>query len=158
MRYVFMSFKPLYARKIIDGVKDCEIRTYFGEIGSGDIVVVYASTPVKAVLGEFIVEDVAVGKFESVIEYLRMCCRMFDEDNWRFVNEHYVSSKRKLIVIKISSVERYRNPVTLETLKRLVPGFRPPISYTYIDPELYAAIRGLGMDTGRAKDIILARV
>ena len=143
---ILMSFKPLYAEQILSRRKDCEIRTFFGPIESGDEVLVYESSPVKAFTGVFRVEGAVVARASEAIEFVRSSCSMFDEENWRFVEEHYVGSRRRLVVIVIDleSVRRLRKPVTLEEIRSIVPAFRPPMSYSRISDELYEAVLELG--------------
>ena len=146
MKYVFMSFKPIYAMKIVRREKDCEVRTYFSSLSNGDHVLVYASSPLKAVLGEFTVEDVAIGIYPEIEQYLKNQCLLFDEDNWAFVRKHYLRSKRKLIIIKICNVEVFPKPVYLSRIKSLFPVFRPPMSYIVIDQNLYKKIKEIAYD------------
>lgn len=51
-RTVLMSIRPGYAEKILAGLKQYELRKRFG-IRTGDRIILYASTPIKAVVGEF---------------------------------------------------------------------------------------------------------
>ncbi len=140
-----MSFKPVYAFKIVEGSKDCEVRTYFSYIPRGSKVVIYASSPTKAVIGEFTVADVFIGNYLDTLKYLRTCCYLFDEENWRFFNEHYIGSKRKLIVLKVENPIQYSRPISLDELRRLFPTFRPPISYVRINEEFYLLLRELAI-------------
>ena len=48
-----MSIKPLFAEQILSGQKRYELRRRAGEISAGSLVVLYASNPVKAIVGEF---------------------------------------------------------------------------------------------------------
>ncbi len=132
MGRVVMSFKPLYAEQILRGEKDCEIRTFFGPIEPGEEVLIYESTPIKAFTGVFRVREVFVGYSSEAIRWLRECCELFDEENWRFVEQHYVGSRRRLIVIAIErgSARRLPRPVTLAEVRSFVPGYRPPMSYS----------------------------
>ncbi len=141
MKLLVMSFKPLYALKIVRGEKDCEVRTYFGMIERGDRVIIYASSPKKSFLGIFEVHDVMVGDYSSVEWYLNKYCVMFDEDNWRFVKEHYVYSSRKLVVIKIGNVRVFPREIALHEVKSYIPSFRPPLSYTLAKYELVDVLR-----------------
>ncbi len=136
-----MSFKPIYAHEIIDGMKDCEVRTYFGDVGEGDRVIVYSSSPEKSFLGEFTIRDVYVGDYVNVCSYVKARCELFEEVNWDFIRRKYSSSKRRLIVIGISNVERYSKPVTLSEIRSYIPYFKPPMSYIVIPKEVVKLIR-----------------
>jgi len=140
-KLIVMSFKPLYALKIVRGEKDCEVRTYFGIVEQGDRVIIYASSPRRAFLGVFEVHDVLVGDYNNVVWYLNRCCVMFDEDNWRFVEEHYARSTRKLMVIKIGKVRVFPREIALHEVKSYIPSFRPPLSYTLARYELVNVLR-----------------
>ncbi len=131
MGRIVMSFKPVYGEQILNREKDCEIRTYFGPIDPGDLVLIYESSPVKAFTGLFAVERVFVASAREAIEWLRRECSMFDEVNWAFVEEHYARSRRRLVVVSIDvdSVQRLPRAVTLEEVRKVVPGYRPPMSY-----------------------------
>ncbi|NPA96009.1 MAG: hypothetical protein GXO32_00220 [Crenarchaeota archaeon] len=148
---IVMSFKPIYAEQILRGMKDCEIRTYFGPIEPGEEILVYESTPVKAFTGLFSVREVFVGWASEAIEWLRQCCELFDEENWRFVEQHYVGSRRRLVVIAIErgSARRLPRAVPLAEVRRYIPGYRPPISYAR-DDRVFSLVlelsRGSGLD------------
>lgn len=47
--YVLMSIKPEYANKIKSGVKTIELRRILPKVSSGDILVIYETSPVQAV-------------------------------------------------------------------------------------------------------------
>ncbi len=141
--YVVMSFKPVYAHEIVDGVKDCEVRTYFSPLSSGDVVLIYSSSPEKAFIGEFVISNVITGYSKDIALYLRSKCKMFDEINWRFFNERYALSRRRLILLEIGDVIRYRRSVSLYEVRRYVTTFRPPMSYVYVDYSFVKLIRSL---------------
>lgn len=141
MGHVVMSFKPIYGEQILNREKDCEIRTYFGPLEPGDWVLVYESSPVKAFTGLFAVERVVVAGAREAIEWLRRSCSLFDETNWAFVEEHYVGSRRRLIVIvvDIDRVLRLPRTVTLDEVRKVFPGYRPPMSYRR-DEEVFRVV------------------
>lgn len=59
-KYLFIAVKPEYANKLISGQKDIELRKMRPHIQPGDYVIIYASAPVKAVIG--------FGKVKNIIE------------------------------------------------------------------------------------------
>jgi len=125
-----MSFKPLFAQKIINGVMDCEVRSFLGRIQEGDIVLVYASTPIKAVIGFFRVGWVYTGYYSTIIDIVCRRCRSFDEDNWMFIRKRYSCSRRKLIVFQVNNPVKIREPIGLNHLKNL--GLSAPRSYIVV--------------------------
>jgi len=140
VRYIVMSFKPLYAHEIISQVKDCEVRTYFGRLNNGDKVVIYSSSPEKAFIGEFTIYELYVGSYIDVCKYVERRCSLFDELNWDFIKRKYSTSRRKLVVIKISNVVKYSKPISLNEIKQYIPEFRPPLSYAVVPKEFIRLI------------------
>ena len=140
-KLIVMAFKPLYALKIVNRAKDCEVRTYFGNIEEGDLILIYASSPRKAFIGMFKVLDVVIGYYYDIVSYLHTSCKLFDEDNWRFVEEHYSKSLRKLMVIKVGDVKVFPREAPLYEVRRYIPSYRPPISYVQASYELISVLR-----------------
>ncbi len=126
-----MSFKPLFAYKILGKAMDCEVRTYFGEIREDDIVLVYASSPIRAILGYFKAGKSFTGTYKTIVEILKRECMMFDEDNWNFI-KRYQHSKRKLLLLKIREPTPLKNPISLHKL-RIYGIKQPPRSYSIIE-------------------------
>lgn len=137
-RLLIMSFKPLFAQKIIDGVMDCEVRSFLGRIQEGDIVLVYASAPVKAVVGFFRVGWVYTGYYSVITDIVYRKCRSFDEDNWVYVRRRYSCSKRKLVVFQVNDPVRIREPIGLNHLKNL--GLSAPRSYIVVKDRVRKSI------------------
>jgi predicted transcriptional regulator len=60
-QYLFLPIEPEWAIAILRGTKKWELRTKRPAIASGDVVVVYASAPLKAVVGHFTVGEIFSG-------------------------------------------------------------------------------------------------
>ena len=58
---LLLSIHPEYAEKIFDGTKRVELRRVRPRLQNGDLVIVYVSSPVKAVCGAFRVDNVVAG-------------------------------------------------------------------------------------------------
>src|SRR5712671_5544390 len=57
-KVLLLSIKPKYAEKIFSGNKRVELRRTKPNVKKGDLVAVYVSSPVMALMGEFEVEAV----------------------------------------------------------------------------------------------------
>ena len=55
---VLLSIKPKYADKIFNGTKTVELRRICPKVTEGDLILVYVSSPVKALVGEFEVKKI----------------------------------------------------------------------------------------------------
>ena len=126
---MLMSIKPKYGLEILRGRKKVELRGFVGEIASNDVVVLYLSSPIQALGGEFKVGRVVFGveeikRFVESIEDPGV-----DKEDWS-----YLVGKRRPMAIEVLGPVEYEVKVTLRALREEVPGFRPPMSYRVLRP------------------------
>lgn len=121
-----MSIKPKFAYQIFTGVKKFELRRSIGlDIEPGSRVVLYVSGKVKAILGEFTVGRVIEGTAEYVWKTIRQYGDVgIDSDDWP-----YIKGAKKAIAIEVLNPVMYDRPIKLDEIKRVIPGFMPPLSY-----------------------------
>jgi predicted transcriptional regulator len=119
---VLLSIKPVFAYNIFTGKKKFEYRrTIFKE--PVDRIIVYASSPVKMVIGEFSVKDIL---FED-LDYL--WCKTKNHSG--ITKEHFYSyfyDKDRGYAIKVGKIIRYQTPSPLHDLY----GIKAPQSFAYI--------------------------
>lgn len=120
---VLMSIKPVYAEKILNGEKLFEFRKR-PFLKSVERVVIYASSPVKKVIGEF-----------------ELCGFLIDRKDrvWQKCKEHagvtktafdtYYAKESRACALIIGEVVRYPKQFNLMQCF----GVRPPQSYCYLD-------------------------
>lgn len=125
MSYVMMSIKPGYADLIFSGIKAVELRRTAVNIKPGDIVFVYASAPVKAVIGKFQVDRVRMDGLSEIWAAVNPYAAVSKEEF-----DCYFEGARWATAIYIGSYVTL-TPVPLDVLRRRVPGFRPPQSYMF---------------------------
>ena len=120
---VVLSIKPEFAFKIFDGSKKFEFRKAIFKNNNVKSVIVYASSPVQKVIGEF-----EIGKiFNNDLETL-----------WNLTKEHsgiteaffyeYFSEREKGFAIQIKNKKIYKEPKCLKTDYNL----HPPQSFAYV--------------------------
>jgi len=120
-----ISIKPLYAYQIFRGTKKFELRrNVAGDIPSGSILVVYASGNVRAIIGEFKVGRVISGGARELKKKLAGERTGLREDAW-----HYVKGASKAMALEVLEPRLYPRKVTLEEVRRIIPGWSPPLSY-----------------------------
>jgi len=124
-----MSIKPKYGLEILRGRKKVELRGFVGTIASGDVVVLYLSSPVQAIGGEFRVGRVVFGvdEIKRLVEGLKD--PGVDEEDWS-----YLIGRRRPMAIEVLDPLEYELKVTLQALRSEVPGFKPPRSYRVLRP------------------------
>ncbi|MFT3884859.1 MAG: ASCH domain-containing protein [Flavobacteriales bacterium] len=120
---VLMSIKPEFASKIFDGSKRYEFRRMIFKQPAVKKVVVYASSPVQKVIGEF--------EIESILEHP-------PQELWDRTHEGagiskdyfmaYFGDKGMGYAIRIKAAKRYRKPKCLKADYNL----KPPQSYLYL--------------------------
>jgi len=128
-KYLFIAVKPEYANKLISGQKDIELRKKKPSVQPGDYVIIYASAPIKAVLG--------FGKVKTIIECTPEC--LWERYSNRLgINEQsyfsYYDGYHKAIGIEFDMIKSVM-PIGLEELRRVDPNFQPPQIYRYVTNE-----------------------
>ncbi|MEE9214488.1 MAG: ASCH domain-containing protein [Thermodesulfobacteriota bacterium] len=121
---VLLSIKPEYAEKIFEGTKKYEFRKRVFSINQANKVIVYASSPVKKVVGEFIFESIIEEKPEILWNYTKKeagITKNFFDDYFRDKNTAYA--------IKIKTTRKYRTPLDLKNDFGLTYA---PQSYVYV--------------------------
>ena len=57
-KYLFISVKPEFADKIVRREKSIELRKIKPHVNPGDYIIIYASSPVKSVVGFGIIKNI----------------------------------------------------------------------------------------------------
>ena len=125
-KYLFIAVKPEYANKLISGKKDIELRKMKPNVQPGDYVIIYASAPVKAVVG--------FGKVKTIIECTPKC--LWESYSNRLgINEQsylsYYDGYHKAIGIEFDMIKPVA-PIGLLELRTVDPNFHPPQIYRYV--------------------------
>ncbi len=125
-KYLFIAVKPEYANKLISGKKDIELRKTKPNVQTGDYVIIYASAPVKAVVG--------FGKIKAIITCSPQ--EMWYEYSGRLgINElnffSYYEGYKKATGIEFEMIKPV-TPIGLLDLRKTDPYFHPPQIYRYV--------------------------
>jgi len=121
---VLLAIKPEFATKIFEGTKKFEFRkTIFKDIRVSKIVV-YASSPIQKVIGEFDIDEIIVMPpnklWDETKHFAGISKDYFDS---------YFFEKEFGVAIKIKSFTKYKEPLCLqEDLNIKVP----PQSFMYL--------------------------
>src|ERR1044072_1749835 len=134
-KILLISVHPEHATKIFDGSKKVELRRVRPNVSSGDLVLVYVSTPVQALVGTFDVDKVVDAKPEVLWKQVKEIACVSRE---RFDN--YYDGATNAYGIFVQEVRRLPTPVHLGSLRDIFTGFHPPQSYRYVTPVEAAAI------------------
>ena len=127
-RTILMAIKPLFAERILNGIKKYELRRKVFPLYSGDRVIIYESSPTKAIVGEFIIGKVFEYSSSEVIRMIRRGQLPGSDEE----DIPYVTGERSILVLEVIKPLRYSQPIPLELIKKWIPKFRPPISYMVV--------------------------
>lgn len=120
---VLLSIKPEYAFKIFEGKKRFEFRKKIFKNPKIKKIVVYASSPVQQVIGEFEIEKIVSLEptllWQQTKEYSGISEKLFFE---------YFAKNNIAHAIKIKKTRKYRKPLCLREDFKLIP----PQSYRYL--------------------------
>jgi len=120
---VLLSIKPEFAFKIFEGTKRFEFRKAIFKRPNVKTVVVYASSPVQQVIGEFEIDDIISNSPPAVWEKTKKHSGITRS----FFNK-YFENKEVAYAIKIKEAKKYDIPLCLEAFNIV-----PPQSYVYLD-------------------------
>lgn len=126
-RILLISIKPIYANLILDGSKTVELRKSLPRIEKETLIVIYASAPMKAIVGVGIVSDVIKDDPKIVWAKYKHSVGI----NKQTFND-YFKNKSKAVGILLKSIYRLDPEIKLDSIRKELPNFSPPQSYKYL--------------------------
>lgn len=124
---VLLSIKPEFAFKIFDGEKKFEFRKVIFKNPDIRTVVVYASSPVQQVIGEFEIDGILSSSPDEIWELTKKYSGISE----MYFHE-YFENRLVAHAIKIKNTKRYKKPMSLKEDFNV----RPPQSYLYLNEEV----------------------
>lgn len=126
-KHILLSIQPYFANKIFEGTKKVELRKSIPRFHYNRIVILYVSTPVKAIVGGFrfshFVEEKPSKLWQNVQNLAGVTLEQFN---------NYYSGKNNAYGIFISEVWKYKNPISLSDLRNSFSNFSPPQNFRYL--------------------------
>lgn len=120
---VLLSIKPEFAEKIFDGTKKFEFRKSIFKNTDVQTVIVYASSPVQQVIGEFTIDSILNDDVDSIWEQTARYAGIT-----RDFYLSYFAHKEKAYAIKIRKTKRYAKARRLSDYNLQVA----PQSFAYV--------------------------
>ncbi len=128
---VLLSIRPKYAESILGGEKSIEIRKKFSKKWLGKKVVLYASRPTSAIVGEATIGSVVEGQPSEIWAHFgeSVGCS-------RSEFEEYTASCPRVSAIELCNVKRYQSAILRSQMSDLVGrDLLPPQSYLELNFE-----------------------
>lgn len=126
-KFLFISVKPEFAYKLIGETKTIELRKNKPNVNIGDFIIIYATVPVKSIIGfgriKGIIDNTPEFIWDNYSEELGI-------DKSRY-NEYFQNTNRA-VGIEITSICKLPSAVGLDEIRRFIPRFSPPQSYRYL--------------------------
>jgi len=133
--HLLISIKPEFALKIIAGTKTVELRRKFPiEKAIGKIAVIYASTPLKKIIGYVTIENVSLLAVDVIWNQYGEASNV-EKD---FFDRYYANISHGFVV-HLTRAFPLKKQITLQQLKEHY-NISPPQSYRYLSEEVLQAI------------------
>lgn len=127
-RMVVLSLKPRFAEAVLSGVKTVELRRTVPKIVVPTRALLYATTPVRALLGTCIITSVHAAD-------LAVLWREYGSrsDLRYFEFQQYFDGVDVGAALTLTEPRVFDRQVSLQDLRAKPRGFRPPQSFAYVD-------------------------
>ena len=126
-KVLVISVKPEYAYKILSGEKKIELRKNTPKVSKDDLVIIYATNPLKAIVGYCRVRGIIIDNPKNIWNsYKNEAGISKDGFSAYYRNSLYATG------ILFKDVNSLSNRFTLERVKSFLPNFKPPQSFSYI--------------------------
>lgn len=148
-----ISIKPEYSSKVLSREKSIELRRSSLGLSKNDIVLVYESAP-KQVLGFwFYIADVEILPVEDMwVKYHETLGIDYEE------YKEYFAGSRDATGFHIGELYQLRPPISLQTIKNLVPDFTPPQGILWIRDDTLRYRKLLSIMSPRIPEQILPQI
>ena len=120
---VLLSIKPKFAKQIFDGSKKFEYRKAIFKNQDIKTVVVYASSPIQKVIGEFEIDCIINDSIADLWEKTKYSAGIDKDYFYQYFSEREVG-----YAIKIKKTRKYRKPLSIKEDFNLTP----PQSFIYL--------------------------
>ena len=122
---VLLSIKPKYANAILNGEKEYEFRKVIFKDKNVEKVYIYSSSPVKKIVGVFIVGDIIEDHPERIWNRCQKKSGIAKEDFFTYFN-----GSEKGYAIEITHLKVIENSIDPRDISE---NFAPPQSFCYFD-------------------------
>ena len=130
-----MSIRPRFADLICEGTKTVELRRRSPKLSLGDTVLLYVSSPVKALAASFVVGKVSEGDPETIWSEVEHRAGVGKPEF-----DTYFSGAERAVAIGVERPVALDVPIGLDTLRELWEPFTAPQSYRYLDDQMVSAL------------------
>jgi predicted transcriptional regulator len=124
---LLLSVRPVFVGRILEGSKTAELRRVRPMVRPGQDVLIYSSSPTRALLASAVVERVDVDLPKSLWQRVHGAAGVSIEEY-----STYFAGAERAAAIWLTHVEPFDRPIKLQELRNRWPWFRPPQSYCFV--------------------------
>lgn len=124
---LLLSIQPRFAELILAGSKTVELRKRPPLLPTGSLVVMYASSPTRALVGAFVLDGIVAMKPAKLWRRLGTQTGVTRE-----TYERYYAGREQAYGLLITDVVPFERAVSLTALRERWGKFHPPQSYRYL--------------------------
>jgi predicted transcriptional regulator len=125
-RAVLLSLRPRFAQAILSEEKTIELRRTRVNTQPGSLVILYSSSPARAVVGTATLSRVEVGTPYQLWEHVRVLCGLSRDEY-----DSYFHGAKLACGLHLHNIKAFSAPIPLAEL-RLRVGVEPPQSFRYL--------------------------
>ena len=140
-RDILLSVQPRYGTLILDGSKTVELRRSRMRVAAGSRVLLYHSTPVRAVVGSAVVASIDSGSADELWDRVGEFCGVTRE-----VYDEYFAGADTAYGVFLTDPQTLEQPVPLTRLREL--RLEPAQSFRYVSPDQAAALHAPSTTAG----------
>jgi predicted transcriptional regulator len=130
---ILMSIRPVYVERILAGTKTVELRRVCPKVSPGQVMLIYASSPMKAIVAWCTVGGIEYGAPAELWPKVRLRAGI-EKGEYR----DYFEGASVAAGIGLKSVRKFERAMTLQAIQSQWPAFRAPQSYRYLSATLSA--------------------
>lgn len=127
MKALFISVKPEFAHKIMVGKKTVELRKCMPKANKGDVVIVYSTSPEKAVIGICKIKAIIKSSPQNIWNNYKS-----DLGIGRKRYYEYYKGCLTAVAIVLEDIYKLKNTIPLQQYQYHFPSFTPPQTYKYV--------------------------
>ena len=134
MRAVLLSVKPVYADALLAGTKKAEIRRRFPSAAPGTTVFVYASSPVRALVGTLRLDQITRESPDIVWRDHHHQIEIAED-----ALTHYLAGRDEAAMLWVSRPNRWGTKIPLQEMREKLR-LEPPQSFRYLTDAMVAEL------------------
>ena len=126
-RSALFAIRPRYAEALTDGRKGVEFRRVRPTLEPGDLVFIYSTGPVRAVIGTFVCGEIVEARVATLWRKYRSIAGVAKQ-----TFEEYFRGLDEGSAIEVAAHSRWERALDIDAIRSRVVGFTPPQSYMFI--------------------------